>query len=298
VPTTTATRLTSALGIDPYPGTLNLIVEADEDVKAWEALRSSPGFPIPPPAGFCAGRCYAVRVNRLRRGFGGQDDLLPAGVVVPDVPAYPVWQVEIIAAVPLRETLSITDGDLVTVEPSKPCAARAVIFDVDATLVDSLTAYRIVAERAAAPFGVVITDAIVREALNTTRHFWDIALHTLRARGVKLGIMSASRRGSVDPLRQHGLLDLFDAIVTGEDVGQRKPDPEGLLMCAAGLDVPPGDAAYVGDTPLDIRAARAAGMFSIGVLSGAGDSAILSAAGADRLIPSVARLSDSFSIVI
>ena len=331
-------RFLDALGIDPYPGTLNLIVEADEDVKAWEALRSSPGFPIPPPAGFCAGRCYAVRVNRLRRGFGGQDDLLPAGVVVPDVPAYPVWQVEIIAAVPLRETLSITDGDLVTVEPSKPCAARAVIFDVDATLVDSLTAYRIVAERAAAPFGVVITDAIVREALNTTRHFWDIALpadfagresaarvlrdeaarlwpevlrehgrvfddiepvlHTLRARGVKLGIMSASRRGSVDPLRQHGLLDLFDAIVTGEDVGQRKPDPEGLLMCAAGLDVPPGDAAYVGDTPLDIRAARAAGMFSIGVLSGAGDSAILSAAGADRLIPSVARLSDSFSIVI
>jgi HAD superfamily hydrolase (TIGR01509 family) len=323
-------RFLDALGIDPYPGTLNLIINRDDDVKAWDALRSSPGFAIAPPEGttFCPGRCYAVRVN----------DQLPAGIVVPEVPGYPEWQVEIVAALSIRDTLSLADGDVVTIDPWEPCAVRAVIFDVDGTLVDSLTAYRIVAERAAAPYGVMITDAMIREALNTTRHFWDIALpadfadrdrtmgvlrrdaarlwsdvlrehgrvrvdiapvlRTLRDRGVKLGIMTASRRGSLDALRQSGILDLFDAIVTGEDVGRRKPDPEGLLMCAAGLDVPPREAAYVGDTPLDVRAARAAGMFSIAVLSGAGDSALLSAAGADRLIPSVACLGDSSLIVI
>src|SRR3989442_6459825 len=53
---------------------------------------------------------------------------------------------------------------------------REVIFDVDGTLVDSLAAYRVVAERAAAPYGLTISDAVVRDALNPTRPFWDLAL--------------------------------------------------------------------------------------------------------------------------
>jgi FMN phosphatase YigB (HAD superfamily) len=57
-----------------------------------------------------------------------------------------------------------------------PLRVRAVLFDIDGTLVDSLTAYRVVAERAAAPYGLTISDAVVREALNTTRPFWDLAL--------------------------------------------------------------------------------------------------------------------------
>ena len=51
-------------------------------------------------------------------------------------------------------------------------------------------------------------------------------------------------------------------------------------------------AAYVGDTPIDIQASRAAGMASVAVLSGAGDSALLSAEGPDRIIHSHARLSE------
>ncbi|MBI3262738.1 MAG: HAD-IA family hydrolase [Acidobacteria bacterium] len=86
------------------------------------------------------------------------------------------------------------------------------------------------------------------------------------------------------------MIELFDAVITGEDVRRRKPDPEGLLACASMLGVSAADAAYVGDTPLDIEAAHAAGMIAMAVLGGAGDSALLSAAGADRLVASLGRL--------
>lgn len=134
------------LGVDPHPGTLNL--EAGEaDVDAWHAVRASRGLAINPPStDFCAGRCYAVRVN----------ERVPAGIVVPEVPGYPPLQIEIVAAVPLRGVLQLDDGDRVTIDTCDPLPVRALIFDVDGTLVDSLTAYRVVAERAAAPYGLTI----------------------------------------------------------------------------------------------------------------------------------------------
>jgi len=214
---------------------------------------------------------------------------------------------------------------------------RAVIFDVDGTLVDSLAAYRVVAERAAAPYGLTISDAVVRDALNTTRPFWDLALPPdfadraetmeklrreaarlwpevlrdhgrlcpdaervltgLRDRGAKLGIATASRRGSLEALQRVGLIDLFDAVVTREDVTRRKPDPEGLLTCASRLGIAPRDTAYVGDSPLDMEAAHAAGMAAIGLLGGAGDATRLSAAGADRLVESLAMLADVLTVL-
>jgi beta-phosphoglucomutase-like phosphatase (HAD superfamily) len=95
--------------------------------------------------------------------------------------------------------------------------------------------------------------------------------------------VTGSSGGSLEPLRDAGLMDLFQAVVTSGDVRRRKPDPEGLVRCAAALEVAPVDAVYVGDTPLDVLAARSAGMFAIGLLGGAGDSAMLSASRPDRL---------------
>jgi len=128
-------------GIDPFAGTLNLIVEAPHDLEAWAALRASRRFCLEAPtAAFCRGWCYPVLANAS----------IAAAIVVPDVPNYPAWQVELVAAVPLRATLGVADGDRVDVVSTERLTADAVIFDVDGTLVDSLTAFRVVAERAAA----------------------------------------------------------------------------------------------------------------------------------------------------
>ncbi|MBI3262737.1 MAG: DUF120 domain-containing protein [Acidobacteria bacterium] len=184
------------LGIDPFPGTLNLEAEP-ADLDTWRAVRTSQGIPInPPTADFCAGRCYAVRLN----------DRVPAGVVVPELPAYPPSQIEIVAAVALRGLLGLRDGDRVTLGTCDRLPVRALIFDVDGTLVESLTAYRVVAERAAAPYGLTISDAIVREALNTTRPFWDLLLPPDLAD--RASVMETLRReaGRLWPevLREHG----------------------------------------------------------------------------------------------
>ena len=303
------------VGIDPYPGTVNLLLDTESARADWLALQSQPASVIEPPgAEWCRARCYPVRL----------DGTLPAAIVLPEVPGYPTAQVEIIAALPVRHTLGIADGDRVVVEACPPLAVRAAIFDVDGTLVDSLPAFRIVAERAAAPYGLTIEEAHVKEALNTNCSFWDLAvpatcanraatmdalssetarlwrevvqehaqvfpevgplLQQLHRRGVKLGIVTGSRGATLWPLQAAGLMDLFEHVVTGDHVERKKPDPEGLVRCASALQVAPAETAYVGDTPLDVRAARGAGMWAVGVLGGAGDSALLTACGADRLV--------------
>jgi HAD superfamily hydrolase (TIGR01509 family) len=310
----------SRLGIDPFPGTLNLALDA-ACLPGWQALRASPGVPVVPPVpDWCEGRCYPVRV----------EGRVPGAIVFPGVPAYPEDQLELIASVSLRETLPRSEGDPVSVELCRPLHARAVLFDVDGTLVDSLPAIRIVAERAAAAHGLSIGEDLVRRALNRNELFWDLivlpddpdrlrlieslkqaarrewpgilgehgsvfpglraTLERLRAAGARLGIVTGARRGTFEPLRREGLMGFFEAVLTRADVERAKPDPEGLLKCAAALGIEPGEAVYVGDTPLDVQAARAAGMGAIAVLSGAGDSALLSLSFPDRIVHTLAGL--------
>ena len=61
--------------------------------------------------------------------------------------------------------------------------------------------------------------------------------------------------------------DLFEAVVTGEDVTRGKPDPEVFLIAAKRLGVPPARCAVIEDAPPGIAAANAAGMTSVGLLS-------------------------------
>jgi len=115
-------------------------------------------------------------------------------------------------------------------------------------------------------------------------------LDTLKRAGLLLGIVSGARAEVLELLREDDILDRFDAVVLGDDVAQRKPDPEGLLKCLAKLGIAADQAIYVGDTQVDIQASRAAGMHAVAVLSGAADSAQLSLCEPDRLIWSHASL--------
>ena len=60
----------------------------------------------------------------------------------------------------------------------------------------------------------------------------------------------------------------FESIRGADNVPQPKPSPAGLLQVCQDLDLEPEDCVYIGDSPSDGAAARAAGMMSIGVTWG------------------------------
>lgn len=95
------------------------------------------------------------------------------------------------------------------------------------------------------------------------------ALTTLKGQGRRLGIVTAKRRATVDiAFRYLPLESFFEVVVGADDTERHKPDPEPLLFALDRLGASPEQAAYVGDSPFDIRAARAAGLHSVGVTWG------------------------------
>ncbi len=314
-------QLLALTGIDPYPGTVNLSLTGESDLERWRAWRGMPAQPMEPAdAAFCRARCYAVRV----------EGRVPAAIVLPEVPGYPEDKVEIVAALPLRQHLALDEGATLGVELCRPLAAKAVLFDIDGTLVDSTAAFLEVARIAAGPHGLEVTERHVRDCLASGSSFWkrivpgespdcealrkamsaeaarewprvlrehgrvfegiSQTLDAIKRLGMGLGIVSGARPEVLELLRSQGILDRFDSIVLADDVARRKPDPEGIVKCLRQLDVAPERAVYIGDTPLDIQASRAAGVRAVSVLSGACDSATLSAHEPDRLVFSHAGL--------
>lgn len=70
-------------------------------------------------------------------------------------------------------------------------------------------------------------------------------------------------------------MPLFKAVLGADEVPAAKPAPDGLVACCGALGVRPEACVYVGDSPTDGDAARAAGMRSVGVLWGANPEAKL-----------------------
>ncbi len=97
----------------------------------------------------------------------------------------------------------------------------------------------------------------------------EATLEALRDRGQRLGIVTAKRRATVDlAFAQLPLAHLFETIVGGDETERHKPDPAPLQLALERLATDPPDAAYVGDSPYDMQAARAAGLFAVGVTWG------------------------------
>jgi pyrophosphatase PpaX len=92
-------------------------------------------------------------------------------------------------------------------------------------------------------------------------------LPRLRSRGHVLGIVTAKRRETVELAfaRFPELRELTDVLVGADDTERHKPDPEPLLEALRRLDADPENAAYVGDSPFDIRAAKAGGLLAVAV---------------------------------
>ena len=95
-------------------------------------------------------------------------------------------------------------------------------------------------------------------------------LPRLKAEGRKLGIVTAKRhRTAALALERFPTLKVeFDLVVAHEDTDRHKPDPDPVLFAIQRLDGTPAQAAYIGDSPFDIRAAKAAGAFAVAVAWG------------------------------
>jgi len=94
----------------------------------------------------------------------------------------------------------------------------------------------------------------------------DQVLPVLRERGHRLGIVTAKRRATVDlAFRRLPIGHLFDTVVGGDETERHKPNPDPLLLALERLGTAPADAAYVGDSPFDMQAARAGGLYAVGV---------------------------------
>jgi pyrophosphatase PpaX len=94
-------------------------------------------------------------------------------------------------------------------------------------------------------------------------------LATLKAEGRRLGLVTAKRRVTVElAFARLPLAGLFEVVVGGDETERHKPSPEPLQLGLERLGVSPEGAAYVGDSPFDMQAARAAGMAAIGVTWG------------------------------
>ncbi len=98
------------------------------------------------------------------------------------------------------------------------------------------------------------------------------SLSRLRQAGIKVAVVTSKRRASVEMALNNfpGLRNVVDRFVTMEDTREHKPHPEPLLRGLELLgDVPKREAAYVGDSPFDVEAAKAAGLTSVAVSWGA-----------------------------
>jgi pyrophosphatase PpaX len=94
-------------------------------------------------------------------------------------------------------------------------------------------------------------------------------LMRLRDEGCRLGIVTSKLRSTVDlVLDQISYGPAFEVIVTVEDTDLHKPDPDPILFALERLHVGPDAVIYVGDSPYDIQAARAAGVASGAALWG------------------------------
>ncbi len=117
-----------------------------------------------------------------------------------------------------------------------------------------------------------------QHSTDRTRPFTGIAelLQTLARRRVPLGVVS----NKPHEMTTHIVRELFPEVPFGFVAGEsrdipRKPDPTGILTACATLGVSPSAAVYVGDTSVDMQAARAAGVRSVAVTWGFRDRAAL-----------------------
>jgi phosphoglycolate phosphatase len=116
------------------------------------------------------------------------------------------------------------------------------------------------------------------------------ALEALASAGLRIGVVTNKPyAATLEILQALDLAPFFGAVVGGDTLPQRKPDPAPLLLAAERLGIEPAKILMVGDNHHDVRAARAAGMGVFAVTYGY-SHVPHGELGADRLIDSLSEV--------
>lgn len=92
------------------------------------------------------------------------------------------------------------------------------------------------------------------------------ALKQLHMAGWKMGVVTSKRHDTAyEHLDWFDMMPYFSCLIGADDVVKAKPHPEPVLMAAAALEVSPETCFYVGDSPYDIQSANDAGAVSVAV---------------------------------
>ncbi len=120
-------------------------------------------------------------------------------------------------------------------------------------------------------------------------------LSQARARGYCLAVIS---RNCGPAIRQvfPQVDQMCDVFLPREAVARTKPDPAHPLAALARLGVPPARAAMIGDHPMDVTTALAAGCLAVGVASGRVGPEELKAAGAGLVLPDASGLLEALAV--
>lgn len=121
----------------------------------------------------------------------------------------------------------------------------------------------------------------VREALQRLHEHFPLAVVSAR-----------DHSGTLAFLQHFGLEPLFHCIATSQTCEFTKPFPHPICWAAAQMGLMPAELLMVGDTVVDIRAGKAAGAQTVGVLCGFGRERELRRAGADLILSNTAQLAD------
>jgi phosphoglycolate phosphatase len=159
-------------------------------------------------------------------------------------------------------------------------------------LIDQMTAQ--LADGAAAEFYAGANRLVVDEEVASAGRASLFAgtrdlLDRLRTRGIKVGLVTRNCEAAVRTVFPD-VEDHVDCFLPRERAGRVKPHPEHLARTLACLGTEPAVAAMVGDHPIDVESAKAAGMVPVGVTTGKITAGELTAAGAALVLASAEEL--------
>jgi phosphoglycolate phosphatase len=116
-------------------------------------------------------------------------------------------------------------------------------------------------------------------------------LESLKAKGIRMGLVSNKDGRFVRRITKHlGIDDFFEGVICSDEAGKMKPDPACLNILMAKFGVTPDQTLYVGDSTIDILTGKNAGVRVIAIPTGSDTKSDLIASGPHRIINKLPEL--------